>query len=188
MNTKMKSLFYLLVGILIGTLIPITSAIANSPIKLIINNQQVQCDPAPQVINNRVFVPIRVVSETLGADVEWDGKNNTVVINSAKPQINQSMNNQINNKVETLKDYYIQGDVPCIKYNGIVYTPLLAGMNYYKISTNDSDMIYNQSNKSITFPKFNKTYIAGKIENNDDVIYYQSRIYIKESILQTMSN
>lgn len=90
-------------------------------------------------------------------------------------------------QVETLKDYYIQGDVFCIRYNKIVYTPVLAGMDYYKIPADDSEITYNM-NKSVTFIKLNKTYYAGSIENNDDLIYYQGRIYIKESILKAMAN
>jgi hypothetical protein len=95
----------------------------------------------------------RDVAENLNASVSWDEVNNAVVIKSNNindntndinsvnienntinnPLINNSIiSNNENNQIETLKDYYIQGDIPCIKYNNTVYVPLVAGMNYYK--------------------------------------------------------
>lgn len=41
-----------------------------------------EIDVPAQVINNRTFVPLRVVSENAGADVEWNEKTNTVYITS----------------------------------------------------------------------------------------------------------
>lgn len=35
---------------------------------------------APEIVNGRTFVPVRWVSETLGANVEWDGTARTVTI------------------------------------------------------------------------------------------------------------
>ena len=43
-------------------------------------------DVAPQLINDRTMVPMRFVSEALGADVKWDGPNNRVLI-TTQPQI-----------------------------------------------------------------------------------------------------
>lgn len=205
-----KSLFILLIGIFIGSMFSPYSSMATQSIKLIINNQEIQCDTPPQIINGRVMVPARFVAESLGASVEWDGENKVVRITSRQqgnvttppvntvdgiPTVTPEKDNPklpvditLINQVETLKDYYIQGDVPCIKYNGTVYVPLLVGINYYNLFTNESDFIYNPNNKSITFKNINKTYIAGNIENNDDYIYYQGRTYIKEDILKTMSN
>lgn len=206
---------YLFIGLLIGCLFPIQSIFADQPIKLIINGQQIQCDVPPQNINGRVMVPARFVAEPLGAEVDWDGENRAVIIKSkvsqeqiqtpTQTQDNSMQNNNVKtnlpkeepksnnennntNQVETLRDYYIQGDVPCIKYNETVYVPILAGLNYYNISTNDSNFTYNPNNKSITFKNINRTYIAGNMENNDDYIYYQSRTYIKEDILKTIKN
>lgn len=79
---KLKNLSYLLIGVLIGSLIPIQSLVASSPIKLIINGQQIQCDVPPQNINGRVLVPARYVAENLNASVDWDGVNNAVIITS----------------------------------------------------------------------------------------------------------
>ncbi len=40
------------------------------------------CDVQPQIIDGRTFVPLRLVSNGLGADIQWDGVSRTVVIKS----------------------------------------------------------------------------------------------------------
>ncbi|MGZ4107311.1 MAG: stalk domain-containing protein [Tumebacillaceae bacterium] len=44
------------------------------------NGQAVTLDVPPQVIHNRTLVPIRFVSESLGADVKWDSVSKTVQV------------------------------------------------------------------------------------------------------------
>jgi len=78
----------LLIGLLLATA---TFALADQPIKLIINGNEIVCDVAPQMINNRTMVPARFVAEALGATVEWDENQNAVVITSAaQTEINNS--------------------------------------------------------------------------------------------------
>ncbi|WP_458413265.1 stalk domain-containing protein [Schinkia sp. CFF1] len=45
-----------------------------------IGQEEVKLDTAPQMINGRTLVPLRFVSEALGADVEWNGAAKTVSI------------------------------------------------------------------------------------------------------------
>ncbi len=42
----------------------------------------IELDVPPQIINDRTYVPIRAVSESLGAFVSWDGNNNNVLIDT----------------------------------------------------------------------------------------------------------
>ncbi|GIM45169.1 hypothetical protein DNHGIG_07180 [Collibacillus ludicampi] len=44
------------------------------------NDELIQLDAPPQIIKGRMMVPLRFVSETLGAKVAWDDKNRTVTI------------------------------------------------------------------------------------------------------------
>lgn len=57
-----------------------SSVIADSPIKLFIDGEIIQCDVPPQIINGRVMVPARFVAEPLGARVEWDERSQTVLV------------------------------------------------------------------------------------------------------------
>lgn len=68
----------LVVGLLVGTM-----ALADAPIKLFVDGKEIVCDVPPQIIDGRTMVPARYVAEALGATVEWDGANNSVLIHSA---------------------------------------------------------------------------------------------------------
>lgn len=48
------------------------------------NGQAITLDVPPVVINNRTLVPIRFVSESLGANVQWDNASQSVLIHSEK--------------------------------------------------------------------------------------------------------
>jgi hypothetical protein len=77
-NKKLAILFMacvLVFGIGIGVY-------AASDIRLFINGKQIDSDI--QVINGSSYVPLRVVSEALGADVKWDEVNRTINIKKTK--------------------------------------------------------------------------------------------------------
>lgn len=46
----------------------------------LVNNQLITLDAAPYIENNRTFVPLRFVSEALGAEVHWNQDTKTVSI------------------------------------------------------------------------------------------------------------
>lgn len=49
-----------------------------------IDDQSVTLDVSPKIIGGRTLVPIRAIAEGFGADVEWDGKQNSVYIITSK--------------------------------------------------------------------------------------------------------
>lgn len=64
-------------------------ALGAESVKLVVDGQEIKADTAPQIINGRVMVPIRWVSEALGASVSWDEKSRTVNINSVPGEENE---------------------------------------------------------------------------------------------------
>lgn len=60
---------------------------APKPIEIYIDQQKIESDVAPVIINNRTLVPIRVISENLGAKVEWDGTERKVLIQTTSKTI-----------------------------------------------------------------------------------------------------
>ena len=48
----------------------------------IVNNESIKLDTEAIIHENRTYVPLRFVSEALGAEVDWDNKTKTVIINS----------------------------------------------------------------------------------------------------------
>ena len=48
----------------------------------VMNNKKITLDVAPKIINSRTMVPVRFISEALGAKVDWIDETKTVVITS----------------------------------------------------------------------------------------------------------
>lgn len=79
-----KIVAFLLIAVFAaGTLFYIPQAAdAGETIKIYINGKEINTDTNPVIINDRTMVPIRVISETLGMDVQWDGTGRAVIITS----------------------------------------------------------------------------------------------------------
>lgn len=48
--------------------------------KAFVNSKEYTLDVPVQIVNDRTFVPLRFVSESLGNNVEWDGSTQTITI------------------------------------------------------------------------------------------------------------
>ena len=77
---KTKKLF--LVALLLFAFIPF-NLFANSEVKLWINGSYVTTDVAPVIENGRTLVPIRVISENLGLEVDWDKDLKQITVSQA---------------------------------------------------------------------------------------------------------
>jgi len=76
-----------LVAALMITLFAVVST-ASSNISIVINGKTISTDTPPQMLNGRVLVPVRVISENFGADVKWLPQTNTVSITyQTQPQL-----------------------------------------------------------------------------------------------------
>jgi hypothetical protein len=53
---------------------------ADDYIQVYINGERLNSIPGPREIDGRVFVPLRAVSDAMGASVGWDGNSNTAYI------------------------------------------------------------------------------------------------------------
>lgn len=71
---------YFASGIIIGSLLSSTVAFADNPVRLFINNKEINAEAI--LINDRTYVPLRVIAETLNCIVDWDGASNSVIINN----------------------------------------------------------------------------------------------------------
>lgn len=82
MKMKKKLLAFVLVALIVATIIPTASAA--SAIKLVIDNKTVSSSVSPYVENGTTLVPLRVISENLGADVSWNStKKQATIITAA---------------------------------------------------------------------------------------------------------
>lgn len=74
MDKWMKFLSMLL---LVSVLLTMTSVFA-ADIRVAIDEEYIDFDVPPQMINSRTMVPLRAIFEALGAEVFWDGDTRTV--------------------------------------------------------------------------------------------------------------
>lgn len=58
--------------------------------KVIIHGNVIESKTKPVIIDGTVYVPLRTISEGLGATIEWDNKSKTVYVNSDSNYIFQS--------------------------------------------------------------------------------------------------
>ncbi|WP_454191167.1 copper amine oxidase N-terminal domain-containing protein [Paenibacillus sp. Marseille-Q7038] len=77
-----KKLYITLVVVLCSFSSIIGLAFAKGNIKIVVNDQIITSDVVPQMVNNRVMVPISVISKALGTNVNWDQKTQTITINN----------------------------------------------------------------------------------------------------------
>lgn len=94
------------------------------PIKIYINGQLVESDQPPLIIDNRTFVPIRVIAEDLGAIVNYDNKDRIVTIRRDKTNILLTIGDdiaRISSDVETRPAIL---DAPAFLRDDRTYLPL----------------------------------------------------------------
>lgn len=102
------------------------SVFAND-IKVLVNNQQVQSNLSPQIINNVTYVPLRPVAEAMGCEVVWVAGNNTANIKNLTTIIAMQIDNKKVTKVKRTdkqNQSIIECENPPKMINGNVYIPL----------------------------------------------------------------
>lgn len=91
-------------------------------ITVILNGKQLEFDVEPMLVNSRTMVPMRVIFEALGAEVDWDGTNQTA--------IGVTKNTTI--KITIGKDYLLKNDnivvldSPAVVISGRTLVPVRA--------------------------------------------------------------
>lgn len=89
-------------------------------IEAYVGGQEVPFDVRPQVIDGRTLVPVRAITEALGANVAWDAATQTVTITAGGQEIQLVLNSRtvtINGQTYTL-------DVPASVIDGRTVVPL----------------------------------------------------------------
>jgi len=75
----LKNIICILIGILLFSVV--CAEAADKTVGLIVNSRQIPVEPQPFIRDGRVFVPVSFIAEELGAQVIWDEKNYSVLIN-----------------------------------------------------------------------------------------------------------
>ncbi|MFJ7979944.1 copper amine oxidase N-terminal domain-containing protein [Lysinibacillus xylanilyticus] len=114
----MKKIFS---GIFLALILIISSSpayAANANIKIKVDGKQVATDVNPETKNNRTMVPLRVISENLGATVNWSDSEVTLTKSDIRVILKLNSNTVVKNGQKVLLDVK-----PYLK-NGRIFVPL----------------------------------------------------------------
>ena len=91
----------------------------------------IEYDVPPTIINGRTLVPVRVISEILGATVDWDNDTQTVIINGDIPDMWKTQEEVDKmNAFEYEWDSYLDKKIDAyLKEHGLAYVPMGGGQN-----------------------------------------------------------
>lgn len=83
----MKKIKFVFLIVLVLLVLSSASVFAKGDTKLYIDGKEVKTDVSPEIVNNRVMVPVRSIFEELGADVTWIGSRKQVIVKSISTRI-----------------------------------------------------------------------------------------------------
>ena len=111
---------FLVILTVLGLLLMPTMALADEPIRLVVNNVEVQTDVSPVIENDRTLVPVRALSEELGFTVAWDDATETVTLTAGESVIKLT----VGQREALVGDRTVLLDVPAVNRGGRVLIPL----------------------------------------------------------------
>ena len=120
-----------------------------------VNNVIKQTAQEPFIYNDYTYVPLRFVSEALGADVQWDDKTSTISITAASPADSNAVKAIDQVKFFTAGAYDVYRAVEVLYINNILYYHVAISMD----TGQKNDVYYNTSDTRLY------TYKDGKLGN-----------------------
>jgi hypothetical protein len=165
-------------GLIIGfTLATSTAAFAGQSLRLIVNGADITSQAQPVLIEGRVLVPARALAEKLGAKVEWDAAENTVIVTSASsstipPVTSTSAFTKSGaqtipyEELERHPDKYKNSKVT---YTGEVGQVIEEGDNVYlRVNVTKKEFWYQDT----ILVAYNKNIISGRVLNKDIITFW----------------
>jgi len=148
-------------------------ALAYQPIKLFINDSEVKTDVPPQLVKGRTLVPLRVIAEKFGAEVNWNPIEKTVkVIEPASTYgtgISEILEEYINKTPIQLKGGELSlGAIP--RRNGRFLLPVLAALNKY-LAQKQEDSLLAKDSVLTRYELLEGAYTTGGMFWHEDTAY-----------------
>ncbi|MGM0885157.1 MAG: copper amine oxidase N-terminal domain-containing protein [Bacillota bacterium] len=145
----------------IGVMCFSTSVLAAEDINIMVKNKELQTDSTPVIVQGRVLVPLRAVSESLSASVEWNQQQKTAIVTKWSKKASLTVGKKTawfeNSAAGELNDE-VSLDVTVRIINSRVYVPLrfISQQLGYKVD-------YKNNTVSIQSPyagRYNENYLA----------------------------
>ncbi|OPJ56307.1 N-acetylmuramoyl-L-alanine amidase family protein [Alkalithermobacter paradoxus] len=140
-------------------------------VQIRLNGVELRNDVPPVILNNRTLVPVRIVSESLGAKVEWNSITRTVTITRDDKIIILTIDNsraQVNGKSITLPD-----NVPAKLVNGRTMVPVrfVSDELGLDVGWNDVSRTVILNTRIIQFNNINVSNNEVRLRMSENVIY-----------------
>lgn len=131
-----------------------TEQTSNSPeITVLVEGETIAFEQDPVLLNGSVLVPIRLVTEKLGCEVEWDATAQTVYVDSDSPDNPNALPAVLTDNINVYVDNYkISFEQQPINLNGSVLIPIRAVVEQlgYTVTWNQEEYIVSIfSNSSV---------------------------------------
>lgn len=84
---KKKYIFSVMIVVLLFTYILTNICFASNNVRIVIDGEELVASPGPFIENSRTLVPIRFISERLGAKVEWNNEERQVTITKGNNRV-----------------------------------------------------------------------------------------------------
>lgn len=143
MKTKILPLLIALIVIVVS--IPVS---ANTEITVYIDNEKINFDVPPMLVNGRTMAPMRFIFEKLGAEVEWNGETNTASAYKDGKYISIAIGSPY---MDTFFKA-VKLDVPAMIVDGRTLVPLRAVSEAFKC-----DVIWDDKNNTVNI--YSENYI-----------------------------
>jgi S1-C subfamily serine protease len=137
-----------------------------------VNGLPVSLDVPPQIINGRTMVPIRFVSENLGAEVNWDSNTKTVTITmDSITYLNNQISN-LENKVSTL-----EFEKTGLTINNGVLQEKVTQLEKDKADLNSQISVLQQKIEELQKGSAGNTATQIAAQNNQFIVYIENKDY-----------
>lgn len=159
-NRKIIILFLLLV---IASFNIVINAYAQNAVKLIIDGKAVSTDPEAFIKDGRTLVPIRLIAEELGAEVNWDNESRTVHISKEDMQVVLTIDSRIIEYTSDNKTFFNLCDVAPLINESHTFVPIRVVSNALGVGIqwdNDKEAVIIDSSEKSEIKSFFGTEIS----------------------------
>ena len=153
-NVLNRSLFFVLVLVLIFAQWPSSHSLATMPIKLIMDGKDITSLSSPIIENGRTLVPIRFIAEELESEVIWNEKDRTVAIEKDGTSVLLRIDSHLITYENGDKSYGLSDVSPKI-IDSRTYVPLRLVSNALGIGIE-----WDEANKFVSIDSSNKSDIT----------------------------
>lgn len=156
----------LCLGLLILNLSSPTAEAAEG-VRLFINSREISADPAPMIRDSRTMVPLRLISENLGAEVEWSETDRSVKVSKDGSTALLWIDNKLFCSSDKESVFGISDTAPLI-YNDRTFVPLRLVANILGIYVDweaETRTVFVDSERSAGFLEIYQTTINNIKEN-----------------------